>query len=68
MIQEHAGRIDSDSGNWLPVMNSQFRVLITILSSFAVAAIDWASVFQIVWLVFKQTTEIGDEKGILAVF
>ena len=48
-------------------MNSQFRVLIPRLSSFAVAAIDLARVIQIVWLLFNQTTVNWDENGILAV-
>ena len=54
------GRIDSDSGNRLPAMNSQSYVLIARLLSFAVSAIRLARVIQIVWfyLIRRQLTGI----------
>ena len=48
-------------------MNSQSRVLIARLPSFAAAAIDLARVVHIVWLLFNQTAVNGDENVILAV-
>ena len=49
-------------------MNSESRVLIARLPSFAIAVIDLARVIQIVWLLFNKTTVSRDENGILAVF
>ena len=50
-------------------MNSQSRILIARLSSFAVSAIDLASYYlKIIWLLFNKTTVNGDENEILAVF
>ena len=48
-------------------MNSQSRILIANLPSFAAAANDLARVIQIVWLLFNKTTVNGDKNGILAV-
>ena len=61
------GRTDFDSGNRLPVMNSQSRVLIAKLPSIAVAAINLARVIQIAWLLFNQMTVNRNKNGILAV-
>ena len=68
LIQERGALIPTDSGNRLPVMNSQSCILIAKLPRFAVAAIYLARVIQIIWLLFNQTTVSGDENGILAMF
>ena len=52
-----------EQGALIPVINSQSRVLIARLLSFAVAAIDLARVIQIVWLLFNQTTVNGVKTG-----